>query len=305
MRCYESRHTLAVLRKIIGLSQSELATLAGCSKRTIQAIEIGRLKLSENLAARIAHETGVTQGWLLGGDYHAPPRMALTDVPYNKKIYEDTRAAITTGQNPNPITINLAQEFGGALNVPPFPRMAQEFGQLSTLLHPNVDYWLASILSSIFAASKSGQGSLAIGKLLKFSDAMVKDFGQRFDGEFTNDAVVVFEQALQRIKMAELVQKSKHDGSTPTPKPSAEKRGSTHTDLLADSLLAAESKGFDMEALWMNLNNVGERIKARNAAAQKVYDTYMSELMAVYRAEEPGDRQSSPPNASSKPPRNE
>ena len=65
MRCYDTRHTVAALRKIIGLNQGELAVMVGRSKRTIQAVEIGRLKISEDLAARIAHETGVSMHWLL------------------------------------------------------------------------------------------------------------------------------------------------------------------------------------------------------------------------------------------------
>src|SRR5262249_44490509 len=68
MRPSPLRHTLAILRTTIGLTQKELADLVGRAPRTIQAIELKHLPLSEELALRIASETGVDESWLLQGD---------------------------------------------------------------------------------------------------------------------------------------------------------------------------------------------------------------------------------------------
>ena len=49
-----------------------MAEILKCSCPTIHSVECGRLKLSEKLAMRIAHETGVAVDWLLAGDPGAP-----------------------------------------------------------------------------------------------------------------------------------------------------------------------------------------------------------------------------------------
>ena len=59
MRPSPQRHTLAVLRTLIGLTQKEMAQLLDCSTPTIQAIELGKLKLSLDLAQRVQFQTGV------------------------------------------------------------------------------------------------------------------------------------------------------------------------------------------------------------------------------------------------------
>jgi transcriptional regulator with XRE-family HTH domain len=93
------RHTLAILRTTIGLTQKELARLTGRAARTIQAIELRQLPLSEELALRIAAETGVDEGWLLAGDIRVPPQMgkallafARERRPYRREDYEWQRA---------------------------------------------------------------------------------------------------------------------------------------------------------------------------------------------------------------------
>ena len=70
------RHVLAVLRLKIELGQKEMAALASCSRATIQAVELGHLKLSESLALRISLETGVEINWLLRNDLTAPIRVS-------------------------------------------------------------------------------------------------------------------------------------------------------------------------------------------------------------------------------------
>ena len=284
MRNYESRHTVSVLRKIIGLSQGELAALAGCSKRTIQAVEIGRLKLSEGLASKIAHETGVDETWLLGGDLHSAPKLMFTGVPYDKRVFEETRAAIESGKNPNPITVNFAHEDPSFFQTPPIPMMTKLFERLNSLLHPQITYWLASILASISAASEVGQGKMAIRRLSNFADTMKKEFGQRLDDESTNDAAAVFEQALQHIKITEFLVKKRAGGH----EPSSKSDKPMHKDLLATWQFGSELQGYDLEALYTHLNAVGERLKARSLSYQKFSETLDEQMTAVFRTPKAG-----------------
>lgn len=99
MRPSPLRHTLAILRTTIGLTQKDLAGLVDRAPRTIQSIELGHLPLSEELALRVAHETGVDESWLLQGDTSVPPRRGLTlqglsfqRRPYNREDFEWQRA---------------------------------------------------------------------------------------------------------------------------------------------------------------------------------------------------------------------
>ena len=55
----KSRHVVAWVRKTLGLTQSELASLIGISANTLQSIELGRLPLSERIAYRLSEQTGI------------------------------------------------------------------------------------------------------------------------------------------------------------------------------------------------------------------------------------------------------
>jgi len=78
MRLSPLKHTLAVLRTTIGLTQKEMGELVHRAARTIQAVELGQLPLSEDLALEIAEATGVDAGWLLENDPQSPPRKGMT-----------------------------------------------------------------------------------------------------------------------------------------------------------------------------------------------------------------------------------
>jgi transcriptional regulator with XRE-family HTH domain len=91
MRPSPFRHTLAVLRTAIGLTQKEMAAILGCSTPTIQAVELGKLKLSDGLAERIAWETGVALTWLMKNDVSTPP-LADTGAEFTRAVF-DTRQA--------------------------------------------------------------------------------------------------------------------------------------------------------------------------------------------------------------------
>src|ERR1051326_5856078 len=54
----ESKHVVAALRKIIGLKQKEFGDLIGKSLPTVQAIEYGKLRLTEAVAEEISRQTG-------------------------------------------------------------------------------------------------------------------------------------------------------------------------------------------------------------------------------------------------------
>jgi transcriptional regulator with XRE-family HTH domain len=69
------RHVLGQVRLQAGLSQSDLAKILGCAAVTVQKIEQGNLGLSEELAAKVEEELGVSAAWLLAND---PTQPALT-----------------------------------------------------------------------------------------------------------------------------------------------------------------------------------------------------------------------------------
>lgn len=102
MRRSPLRHPLAVLRNEIGLSQGELGELVNRTARTIQAIELRQMPLSEELAYAIAQATGVDPDWLRAGDPAQPPRSGnlapgvARSEPYTKAVFEAHRAAVET-----------------------------------------------------------------------------------------------------------------------------------------------------------------------------------------------------------------
>ena len=77
MRNSPLRHALAVLRLEIGYKQGEMAKLVGCARATIQAVELGQLKLSETLANKIALATGVEFEWLIWNRMNEPIRLSI------------------------------------------------------------------------------------------------------------------------------------------------------------------------------------------------------------------------------------
>ena len=86
------RHVLAILRLALGLGQKEMADAVGTSRATIQAVELGHLKLSNLLAMKISKTTGADLGWLLDNDLDAPA-IAVSGNPYNRYHFESFQAA--------------------------------------------------------------------------------------------------------------------------------------------------------------------------------------------------------------------
>jgi transcriptional regulator with XRE-family HTH domain len=71
---------------VIGVSQSEFATLVGCSAHTIQAIENGRLRVSHALEARIFVETGASTHEIIKGRRGKP--IDQNGQPYSSDFYQ-------------------------------------------------------------------------------------------------------------------------------------------------------------------------------------------------------------------------
>jgi transcriptional regulator with XRE-family HTH domain len=95
MRPSSKRTTVAVLREILGLSVEELAGLIGKSVPTVQSLESGRLKLSQETAVEISKKTGVSLKWLLDGKTRLEPYYddGSGPKPYDLNIFEELRAA--------------------------------------------------------------------------------------------------------------------------------------------------------------------------------------------------------------------
>jgi plasmid maintenance system antidote protein VapI len=81
----------AVLRGILGIKVAGMAELLGCSSHTIQSLETGRLKMSQDIASRMLIETDISPQWLLAGDAKVPP-YSVYDMPYTKEIFEHVQA---------------------------------------------------------------------------------------------------------------------------------------------------------------------------------------------------------------------
>jgi DNA-binding XRE family transcriptional regulator len=87
------QHPVSVLRRQIRKTQKEMGELVGCSAKTIQAVEYGKLELSEILAQKISAQTGVDLEFLLGGDAGRPP-IDVEGRPYTSEIFDQTQSEL-------------------------------------------------------------------------------------------------------------------------------------------------------------------------------------------------------------------
>ena len=88
---------------MLGLGQKEMAEILERSKPTVQAIELGKLRLTEELAHRTSVKTGVSMEWLLDNDTSKPPIERLTNKPYTKISFEKAQSESefdSSGSNP-------------------------------------------------------------------------------------------------------------------------------------------------------------------------------------------------------------
>ncbi len=100
MRESTKQTTVAVLRSIIGVKADEMARILQCSIHSINSLESkGRLKLSEKLARRMCHETGISLAWLLEGDPKVPP-VTENGEPFVRETYERAQSLKTRRDTP-------------------------------------------------------------------------------------------------------------------------------------------------------------------------------------------------------------
>jgi transcriptional regulator with XRE-family HTH domain len=131
------RHPLARLRQIAGLSQKELAAIVGRSTPTIQAIELGKLKLSEELAEIISAATGVSRDYLLAADPKAKPLAEAGGAFTQEKFFEQQSDKGSWGKAPAKIEDAFLDWFVAmaAVNLKCVAESATRSGQLEMFLY--------------------------------------------------------------------------------------------------------------------------------------------------------------------------
>lgn len=182
MRPSPLRHPVAVLRKIIGLGQKELANLCGCSPRTIQAVELKQLALSEDLATRIEATTGANVAWLLAGDPSAPPLDSL-NMGYEKAAFEEIQGA-------KGIAGFVLPEYAGS--APTFEDSNLQLNQtLLAIYAEGMADWLHAQIYDIFVncIRKNGNISIPAYRLQKVVGEVLQEFGRDASASARSPAV--------------------------------------------------------------------------------------------------------------------
>ena len=109
MRPSSCKNTVTVMRSVAGITMEQLAHLIGCNRNSLQQIELGRLKLSDKMAEKIALHTGIDMNWLLRGDYRARPvSQHDPNLPYTREIYRRTRSEISRPRA-DPMDVAMAE----------------------------------------------------------------------------------------------------------------------------------------------------------------------------------------------------
>ncbi len=91
MRSSGLKTTTAKLRKICEIDDCEMAKIMDRSVHTVHSIESGRIKLTKELAGRMALETGISPEWLLAGDTDATP-IDINGKEYKREIFDLAQA---------------------------------------------------------------------------------------------------------------------------------------------------------------------------------------------------------------------
>jgi len=170
MRRSFHRHPVAILREKCGLYQKEFADLIGCSRINLQKIENYCQRseqtpkrrgqpLSQKLAQRIFHETGISLDWLRAGDPSAPPVSGRGE-PYTLETFQRAQAEKKYFDRPHPWFQN-----NDALKC------------------------CARVVAILQSASKGNAYYMAMWKLGAALDALQKEFGQEPGTESTNKQV--------------------------------------------------------------------------------------------------------------------
>jgi DNA-binding XRE family transcriptional regulator len=149
MRQSLQKHNVARLRVRLGENQKTFAKLVGCSIHTLQSVEAGRLKLSEELARRISAATDVDLDWLRQNDLTAEPCVANSEFPYTRNTFDNAQAHRRLG-TPDFIA-TIASDY-----------LLASYGQLRAIISD---------------AAKRGEGGIVIWKLARFIDELRQDYG--------------------------------------------------------------------------------------------------------------------------------
>lgn len=165
MRKSSERHPLAVLRRIIGLSQQEFGKLVGLSESTIAKIESLTLDLSTENALHIQNETGCSAAWLSSGKPNTKPIAAIY-APDEEELLEEIDL-----DEPKEYTLASFQ----------YVRTLRKRGlSVEPVDDPN-DYMIAEsiqeLLRSCYRATRLGQKNLAQMELYKLVRTFTKEFG--------------------------------------------------------------------------------------------------------------------------------
>ncbi len=170
MRRSPLRHTLAVLRGIIGYRQKEFAELVGKSTPAIQAIELGKLPLSDKLAERISYETGIFLGWLLDDDVTRSP-ISRHGEPYTREFFQSYRSVLAAnGGYDEPEEADIRIRF----------LLACEIGE---------------IMATAISAKKSGQMALFSYMTSRALRQLATEFGGEESARFSGAATPYFDPA--------------------------------------------------------------------------------------------------------------
>lgn len=154
------KHPLAVLRTILGLSQEELGNEIGLARRTVQAIELGNLRLTEENALKIEKATGVAMDWLLAGDATAVPYVdgdVFGGAPGKRKYTKDDFDQIQASKN---------SDFE-----PVYPKETPSDVHIAALATTGDWFPIFS------AANKAGKADIAAYFMRKFLEDMKERFG--------------------------------------------------------------------------------------------------------------------------------
>ncbi len=180
-------HPLAILRKIVGLTQKEMGDLVNRAARTIQSIELNKLPLTEELALRIAEATGVDEAWLFAGDPSVPPQKGVTlfntgrgDGEYTKADYEFYRAYVETklwDDKTFAATLKKAQAEGKQAEVVELMETKVDLMARQQWFVENADQILITEFQLILAETKlTDNQRLARWKIRRFLDDLAKEF---------------------------------------------------------------------------------------------------------------------------------
>src|SRR5947208_995266 len=170
MRRSFHRHPVAILQEKCGLYQKEFAVLISCTPINLQKIENYSQRseqtpkrrgqpLSQKLAQRIFHETGISLDWLRAGDPSAPPVSGRGE-PYTLETFQRAQAEKKYFDRPHPWFQN-----NDALKC------------------------CARVVAILQSASKGNAYYMAMWKLGAALDALQKEFGQEPGTESTNKQV--------------------------------------------------------------------------------------------------------------------